>query len=1147
MSKKKINIGLDIGVSSVGWSIIDEDQNIIDLGVRLFNDVAESNDGSLLNEKRRSSRTMRRRLNRIKTRKNAFKKYMLENSQFLCDGWKIDENDYKKLINIDITKFGVNNPVELKVKALNEKISKEELFYILFHYIHHRGFFYLTEEDLTDEVLNENKSLQFPSIKIYEFYKNNGWYKGFEDSNNFSAEKYKLEIEEVFKKQEINNKEFIKGYMDIFSSVRDFATGPGSEKSPTPYGMYYKDKDGSIKKREGENLWDATIGKCTYYPDEKRGGKNSPIAEVFNLVNDINNIRFFKSSDPRNKLDKNIKDKIYEAYSEGFVGKAFNLKPNKLIKIGEKLNWFKERFSKDTITENDINGYRVDTKNNPIITELKNYSAIIEYLLKNEIIKKENVCIFNINLLSQANKIFEELSKYQDAQKRINVLRENYPNSKDEDNISLIKKLKGLSTTHSLSYKAMKEFIEYALNNLDSNDNQMQYFENTINKNKDNEEEKYGKYLPKNKYENEIISPTTKRAFNQTINVINSILKKKLKDYEIDNITIELARDKNTFEEAKNIRKQQTENEKKIKEICSQLGLDPENLNATKKLRLKLWAEQDHKDLYDGKYIELNEVLMGTNLDIDHIIPFSISNDDSINNKVLTKSSNNKEKGNLTPYLWLGRKGLYEEYKNRVKSTIKGKNKLENLLFEEPDLESDLHSFIQRNLVDTRYSSRIVLNLAKDFFNKNQDKYGHVKVKVIRGKMTNFARYNLFVDQNNKSLLPKDRDIYCHHAIDAAIVCWLGMNHSMQRMLDYSERVKKDIKNKYDIDEQNRIIDPETGEVISEFKINRNEETEKFGKELSKYNTTYDKDLGKLILSENSDKIHFSRLLLSKNNKSLSNETIYSFRWLKDKEGNILDKGNIINKIDLLKESVDYLNKIFKYDEIDEDKINKLLCLKEKNRKIYNQLKIIYNENYIDNKTNPFYKYMESKLGTKNNFRWIDINCQKIRCLKIIGDPKTDDNIIILKNHSNNAIMESLKSLSIRIYKNNKEKYITIPINQKVLNYDNKTRKLKIDKHKLNLLLEKNNIKNKKYIEIKDGSIFLRKNSFKNDLYYANGSGQFKDNKIEIKSLITTNKNIWKNSKSGQKNISISTIINEYYLVDVDDLGYLYNIREIKI
>jgi CRISPR-associated endonuclease Csn1 len=55
--------------------------------------------------------------------------------------------------------------------------------------------------------------------------------------------------------------------------------------------------------------------------------------------------------------------------------------------------------------------------------------------------------------------------------------------------------------------------------------------------------------------------------------------------------------------------------------------------------------------LYDGKEIDRNDVIRNPqNWRIDHIIPYSISFMDNKNNKVLTKTETNKNKGNLTPY-----------------------------------------------------------------------------------------------------------------------------------------------------------------------------------------------------------------------------------------------------------------------------------------------------------------------------------------------------------------------------------------------------------------------------------------------------------------------------------------------------------------
>ena len=164
-NKKKINIVFDIGVASVGWSLIDEDHNIIDMGVRLFNDVADNKDGSLKNQKRRSMRGLRRRIRRTRNRKDAYLNFLVANN------WVNSIDDAKALINIDITKFGFNNPIELKYHALSNKVSKEALIYILFHYLHHRGFFYVTEEQL-DKEQTMNEQNVYPTEEIYNFYIN---------------------------------------------------------------------------------------------------------------------------------------------------------------------------------------------------------------------------------------------------------------------------------------------------------------------------------------------------------------------------------------------------------------------------------------------------------------------------------------------------------------------------------------------------------------------------------------------------------------------------------------------------------------------------------------------------------------------------------------------------------------------------------------------------------------------------------------------------------------------------------------------------------------------------------------------------------------------------------------------------------------
>lgn len=199
----------------------------------------------------------------------------------------------------------------------------------------------------------------------------------------------------------------------------------------------------------------------------------------------------------------------------------------------------------------------------------------------NKIIK-DDANIFDVHIIKRANDVFESMATTQDVIRRLEILGERFPQSNIESNQQLCNVIKSLSSTHSLSYLAMLDFIENCMfNNL----NQMQYFN-----------EKYGqrqnakfanhKYITSNIYDNEIISPTARRAFNQNIKVMNKIIKFYSDQYDINNITFELARDKNTNEEAKNITKMQKKNKDEIDIIIKDNDLSNYKMNG--KIRLKL-------------------------------------------------------------------------------------------------------------------------------------------------------------------------------------------------------------------------------------------------------------------------------------------------------------------------------------------------------------------------------------------------------------------------------------------------------------------------------------------------------------------------------------------------------------------------------
>ena len=246
-----------------------------------------------------------------------------------------------------------------------------------------------------------------------------------------------------------------------------------------------------------------------------------------------------------------------------------------------------------------------------------------------------------------------------------------------------------------------------------------------------------------------IVSPITKRAVAESVKVINAARKLVRRKYgqEFSHIIIEMAREKNSAEEKQNKQKIQRINEERgnaIRELTLGKKITPRQFEI-----IGLLKEQDMKCAYSGKSVSLTQVYENM-LEVDHIIPRSLSFDNSRNNKVAVLVSENQKKGQRTPFQYLNSGAgaiTYADYKAMVlKNNSYSARKKANLLYEEAP-EKELRGFINRNLVDTRYACREVLNMLQNYFNANEI---NTKVKVVNGSFT--------FDFRKKAKLDKDRD-----------------------------------------------------------------------------------------------------------------------------------------------------------------------------------------------------------------------------------------------------------------------------------------------------------------------------------------------------------------------------------------------------
>lgn len=132
----RYSLGLDIGTTSVGWAVINEDRNRIeDLGVRIFERPENPKNGESLAKPRRDSRSTRRRLKRRRQRLNNLKHFFI-NQQLLTN------EEIQDLLNPSKTaeQKAQFDPYQLREKAINSQVSPTELFVALYHIAKRRGY-----------------------------------------------------------------------------------------------------------------------------------------------------------------------------------------------------------------------------------------------------------------------------------------------------------------------------------------------------------------------------------------------------------------------------------------------------------------------------------------------------------------------------------------------------------------------------------------------------------------------------------------------------------------------------------------------------------------------------------------------------------------------------------------------------------------------------------------------------------------------------------------------------------------------------------------------------------------------------------------------------------------------------------------------
>ncbi len=148
-------------------------------------------------------------------------------------------------------------------------------------------------------------------------------------------------------------------------------------------------------------------------------------------------------------------------------------------------------------------------------------------------------------------------------------------------------------------------------------------------------------------------------------------------------------------------------------------------------MKLYLYYTQMGRCMYSGEPIDIHQ-LMESNAkwDRDHIYPQSKIKDDSIDNLVLVSKEYNAKKsdGLISPEVQRQRK---EWWAMLLSKGFISKKKYDRLMRRDDFSAEELGGFINRQLVETRQSSKAVVELMKQLYEKEGTRVIPVKAGIV--------------------------------------------------------------------------------------------------------------------------------------------------------------------------------------------------------------------------------------------------------------------------------------------------------------------------------------------------------------------------------------------------------------------------------
>ncbi|MGQ9367170.1 type II CRISPR RNA-guided endonuclease Cas9 [Azospirillum sp. A39] len=739
-------LAIDLGSTSLGWCILELDRNgkpcgIRRMGVRIFSDGRNPQDKTSLAVARRVARQMRRRRDRMLRRRERLMSALIRHG--LMPAGRTERKTLERL-----------DPYALRRRGLAERLEPHELGRALFHLNQRRGF----------QVVRKTHG-------------------GDEEAGKIRQGIGRLEQELADRRMTLGA--FLAWLKDGRKSVRMRMEGSGAKAE---YPLY---PARSMLQDEFTALWAAQarhhptllteevrrdlehrifhqrplkavpVGKCSLFPEDARAPRALPSAQLFRLYQELANLRIVtrdRAERPltvaeRDTLVALVRRKSAKALTFQQVRRALKLESDvsfsheterrselpgdetAALMSDRKRERFGARWATLTLAEQDDVVERLLTETNE--------AALLDWLTARWGLTPDAAARtadaplpdFHLRIGRKALRallpIMQQESVEEDGRRR--------PMRYDEAVARL-----GLHHSDRRSGSLLDALPYYG-----------RLLERHVafgtGAPGDEEEKRLGRFA----------NPTVHIGLNQLRQLVNALVARYGRPVDI---VVELGRDlKLSLEERRRKNREYAENQRKNDARKALLASVNVPVNARNMMKLRLWEEQgkgvDKCCPYTGQAIGLH-LLLSEQVDIDHILPFSKSLDDSAANKVVCMTEANRQKRNRTPFdAFGGDERRWSDILGRVDSLPANKR----WRFA-PDALARYEAeggFEGRQLNDTRYLARV----AREYLT-------HIctDVRVSPGRLTALLRRRWGLDTILGDHNRKNRNDHRHHAIDAAAI-----------------------------------------------------------------------------------------------------------------------------------------------------------------------------------------------------------------------------------------------------------------------------------------------------------------------------------------------------------------------------------------